>query len=252
MKNSGFTLIELSIVLLIIALIVAGIIGGQSLLFTAKINSQIQQLRGFEVAVNAFQLKYDAVPGDMSNAEAYWGSANTNDGNGDGKLNSDSGIFPDSYNSGSENFDGEFPEFFRHLSLSEIIAEQYDGSNGPTSIGFGYPKTVLARDNGQKLGMIAAHMWQNNLTCRQTGLKLLMIITKPSAMPNINTADDYIVSSRYHMEARSTVRLDTKMDDGIADTGSFCAYDITGCHTNGVYNVDGNNRYCISWYGIGK
>jgi prepilin-type N-terminal cleavage/methylation domain-containing protein len=71
-KQHGFTLVELSIVIVIIGLIVAGVTAGQSLVAAAKIQSQITELKKYEVAYNIFKLEYNAVPGDMSNAISYW------------------------------------------------------------------------------------------------------------------------------------------------------------------------------------
>jgi prepilin-type N-terminal cleavage/methylation domain-containing protein len=73
-NTNGFTLVELSIVLVIIGLIVGGVVGGQSLIRSAKINSLISELGEYEIAVRSFDLQYDALPGDMTEAYDYWGS----------------------------------------------------------------------------------------------------------------------------------------------------------------------------------
>ena len=72
-KDLGFTLVELSIVIVIIGLIVGGVTAGQSLVEAAKMQSQISELRKYEVAFNIFKLEYDAIPGDFSQASDYWG-----------------------------------------------------------------------------------------------------------------------------------------------------------------------------------
>jgi prepilin-type N-terminal cleavage/methylation domain-containing protein len=81
-STSGFTLVELSVVIVIIGLIVAGVMGGQSLVKSSKINAQILDFNKFEVAYNAFKLEYDAIPGDMRNAGSSWAGATNGDGNG--------------------------------------------------------------------------------------------------------------------------------------------------------------------------
>ena len=53
-NNKAFSLIELSIVLIIIGLLVAGIIGGQSLVESAKIRNYLTEMKQYQVAVNAF------------------------------------------------------------------------------------------------------------------------------------------------------------------------------------------------------
>jgi len=74
-QNKGFTLVELSIVIVIIGLIVAGVVGGQSLVRQAKLRGVMTDQNSIEVAFNTFKLEYDAVPGDMNNAWNYWGAA---------------------------------------------------------------------------------------------------------------------------------------------------------------------------------
>ena len=68
--NSGFTLIELSIVLVIIGLIVGGVLVGQNLIAAATVRAQITQIEKYNQAVNTFYGKYQALPGDMNVATA--------------------------------------------------------------------------------------------------------------------------------------------------------------------------------------
>lgn len=62
--NRGFTLIELSIVLVIIGLLVGGILVGQSLIDSAKISNFVSLISESDAAVNAFEAKYNGLPGD--------------------------------------------------------------------------------------------------------------------------------------------------------------------------------------------
>jgi prepilin-type N-terminal cleavage/methylation domain-containing protein len=114
-KNKGFTLIELSIVIVIIGLIVAGVVGGQALVKQANLRSVISDMNKFQVAVNTFKLEYNAIPGDFSRATNYWGGV-TVDGNGDKRVLWQGG-----------NRDEAF-KFWQHLSLSEILPEEYSGT----------------------------------------------------------------------------------------------------------------------------
>jgi len=85
-KKAGFTLVEMSIVLVIIGLVVGGALVGRDLLHAARLNKVISEMNNYKVAVTMFQDKMSALPGDMTNATAFWPSAGTADGDGDGLI----------------------------------------------------------------------------------------------------------------------------------------------------------------------
>src|ERR1700712_2724582 len=66
----GFTLIELSIVLVIIGLIVGGVLVGQDLVRAAAVRAQISQIEKYNTAVNTFYGKYGYLPGDIKDPDA--------------------------------------------------------------------------------------------------------------------------------------------------------------------------------------
>jgi prepilin-type N-terminal cleavage/methylation domain-containing protein len=80
----GFSLAELSIVLIIIGLLVGGVMQGGKMVHQAKLRSLANIFQGHNQAVYTFKLSYDALPGDMSNASLYFQGAT--DGNGDGQI----------------------------------------------------------------------------------------------------------------------------------------------------------------------
>src|SRR5689334_12951196 len=60
----GFTLIELSIALVIIGLLIGGILAAQTMVATAKIGSFVAQLQQTDAVVSNFKTKYNYLPGD--------------------------------------------------------------------------------------------------------------------------------------------------------------------------------------------
>ena len=120
-KNLGFTLVELSVVIVLIGLIVAGVMGGQALLRQAKVRTLISDYNKYNTAVNAFKLEYSELPGDLSNASSYGIGT---DGNGNRQIHS----------TNTENLD-----FWQHLSQSGIIAGAYTGSAPPLVAGVNVP-----------------------------------------------------------------------------------------------------------------
>ena len=77
-NNKAFSLIELSIVLIIIGLLVAGITSGQSLIESAKIRYIINEFRGYRYAVNTFYSLKERLPADTNNDGRFGQYANDN------------------------------------------------------------------------------------------------------------------------------------------------------------------------------
>ena len=67
--NRGFSLIEVAIAVLVISLVATFSLKGRELVQTAKIRAVIEQVETFRIAVDTFEEKYGALPGDLSNAK---------------------------------------------------------------------------------------------------------------------------------------------------------------------------------------
>ncbi len=92
-QQAGFTLIELSIVLVIIGLIVGGVLVGQDLIKAAEIRATISQYEKYNAAMNTFRTKYNGMPGDLSATQAIafgLGTAATTVGDGNSLIESTS------------------------------------------------------------------------------------------------------------------------------------------------------------------
>ncbi len=72
--NSAFTLIELSLVLVIIGLVVGGVLVGRDLIKAAEVRSAISQLTQMETSYRTFKLKYNCIVGDCPNATELFGA----------------------------------------------------------------------------------------------------------------------------------------------------------------------------------
>jgi prepilin-type N-terminal cleavage/methylation domain-containing protein len=68
MQERGFTLIELSIVLVIIGLIAGGILAGSELIHASKVRATVKRFTEIDTAVNTYRTKYACLPGDCVNA----------------------------------------------------------------------------------------------------------------------------------------------------------------------------------------
>lgn len=72
-KNKGFSLIEISIALVIIGLIASAALKGRELVERAKLRALIDEVSNFKVAVSLFVDKYGALPGEFSSAHEIMG-----------------------------------------------------------------------------------------------------------------------------------------------------------------------------------
>ena len=76
-KQSGFTLIELAIVLVIIGLLLGGVLKGQELINSAKVKNMASDFRNIQVQIYSYQDKFKALPGDDRAAVAHLGTGST-------------------------------------------------------------------------------------------------------------------------------------------------------------------------------
>ncbi len=82
---SGFTIIELAIVLMVIGIITGAIFKGQDLLEAAKIRAVLNDFNRIKIAVTHYQETFGSLPGDDSHASNHFGSSIAN-GNGNGLI----------------------------------------------------------------------------------------------------------------------------------------------------------------------
>lgn len=104
MDNCGFTIIELSVVLVIIGLLIGGILAAQSMINTSKINSFVKQMQQMDTSLSNFRVKFNSLPGDST--------VMTNPGDGSGRINHMAA------STTGYSFSGEIPHFWPHLSIS--------------------------------------------------------------------------------------------------------------------------------------
>lgn len=215
-SKRGFTLIELSVVIVIIGLIVAGIVAGQSLVYQAQLRKVISDANKYISAIETFRLQYDALPGDFNNASSHFAdcatdtvvTGNTCNGNGDGDVLYTDGSLREGWRA------------FEHLHHAGLIQQNLpylgikaaSGTNLGSVVGENVPEGALS---GSGYGM------------GHTGhpAKYRFTIGAQAA----NWLPDAALFT--HAEAFA---LDSKVDDGLPHRGYWYSWGNANCFGDGA------------------
>lgn len=85
-KESGFTLVELAVVLVIIGLIAAGILSGRAIIEASETRAVMAETRKHLQSFAMFMDRYRAYPGDFANADTAFNIASSFNGNGNNRI----------------------------------------------------------------------------------------------------------------------------------------------------------------------
>lgn len=116
-SHNGFTMVEVSIVLLIISFLFFSVSYGSNIIKEMRLKSVYLDLMKYNNAVNTFKEIYKALPGDYKNASTSFGCSSC-DGDGDGVIENANGTL----------LPVEDLLAWRHLSLAELIEGEYSGT----------------------------------------------------------------------------------------------------------------------------
>ena len=237
-KKHGFTLMEISIVVVIIALIIAGIYTGLSLMRTSQLRSVASEFASYTQAIGSFKDKYQALPGDFSGASGVWSGASNGDGNGLIVTNV-AGVRPD------EQFIA-----WKHLALAELIKGSFTGTAGSGGV----------RDR-----MVGSNIAPSSLNSAGWGLISVTLTdiaggyseipyTAPDTAPNhVLWLGGRSVSATADSQApvitgSEALEIDTKMDDGLPGSGKVIAQSngsISTCSNSATaYNISTSSLVC--------
>jgi len=117
-RQSGFTLVEIAIVLVIIGLLLGGILKGQEMITQARIKNVVNDLNGVTAAYFSYQDRYKSVPGDDLQAATRWASFATVAGTGDGQL---TGLYMDAPPAAAPTNANESLLFWWHLRAAGFV-----------------------------------------------------------------------------------------------------------------------------------
>jgi prepilin-type N-terminal cleavage/methylation domain-containing protein len=207
-SQAGFTLVELAIVMIIIGLLIAGVLKGQELIGNARVTATVAQIKGIDAATSTFKDTYASLPGDLiapatrlPNCAGLCAPAAPN---GDGKLSTTFAAAPGA----------EAQAFFPQLGSADLLTGIVL-ANGAVFGGI-YPAAKLDGNGIIPASVVtpAADMPGAVATNgTPSGLYLAILGTVPAAAVAATAANE-------GMSPSAAGRIDTKLDDGIAGTGS--------------------------------
>ncbi|SNR78329.1 prepilin-type N-terminal cleavage/methylation domain-containing protein [Methylobacillus rhizosphaerae] len=187
-KSSGFTLIELAIVLVIIGLLLGGVLKGQELINSAKVKNLAADFKNVQVYLYGYQDKFRALPGDDAAADVHLaGATKATTGAGNGIINGNW----DASDAGAESI-----LFWQHVRLAGFAP-------GITIVGADVAAFVPRNAEGGRIG--------------------IQSIAGATNLPTPAMSGSYAVCSA-NISGKFARQIDVALDDGETSTGSVRAY----------------------------
>lgn len=217
--RKGFTLVEMSIVLVVVGLLIGGILAGQSMIQTVKINRAISDFTSYETAATAFKAKFNQIPGDSNLFPTI---------NWFGHVGNNNGII--------HHMEGA--AFWMHLSagvgLRNKEGREFSAENTPVGWRTG-PKLDLPQNKVPDFRLLAMSDTGNDAG------------TKNYWWHNQVGTGGIAPFRPVEMAA-----MDTKLDDGVYNAGEFQVWEEQYvCIDNGTYNLASQVFDCSFVYSMG-
>jgi prepilin-type N-terminal cleavage/methylation domain-containing protein len=207
-KQTGFTLIELAIVLVIIGLLLGGVLRGQELINSAKVKNMARDFQNVQVYIYGYQDKYKALPGDDAAAVNHLGATASQSAAGQGN-----GVIGGAWDTATDA--DESCIFWQHVRLAGLAP-------GPTVVDCGAGNAYQPRN-------------------ADGGLIGIQSVSTFGDVTNLSGA--YVVCSNAIL-GKFAKQLDLTLDDGAGDTGSV-RVQTAGNADDGVAAPDDSTAYMV-------
>lgn len=215
-RQIAFTLVEIAIVMVIIALLIGGVLTGRDMLRSAEVNSQVSQLAGYHSAVSTFRTKYNnSLPGDMTatlasqygfRSRGSCSGANPGTGDGNGLIAGTNGCTA----FGTYQGGGETALFWADLSQVGLVESTYTlPSFGPGNLSVTSSPDLSAYFPPAKF---SGH-WV--LVYSSGGYNYYAVTRNPSIQPN-----GPAFSGTGAIPVIQAYNFDLKIDDGLPQSGT--------------------------------
>jgi prepilin-type N-terminal cleavage/methylation domain-containing protein len=192
--QSGFTLIEIAIVLVIIGLLLGGVLKGEELISSARVKNLAGDFRNIPLFIYSYQDKFRALPGDDAAASAHL-TGGTNATTPSGTVGN--GIINGNWNSTTTTDESYL--FWQHIRLANL-------TNGATSTSA--TDYLPSNATGGSLGIQSGTNTAANSPIKDSG--------------NNAIRGSYIICSS-NIAGKYVKQLDLQIDDGNTASGAMLA-----------------------------
>jgi len=221
--KKGFTLVELSIVLVIIGLLIGGILVGQSLIEASKISKIVRDVYQIQVALRTFKAKYKFFPGDYPKGAQLGCPSGSCTGNGNNLID---------WN--------EMLNSWYQLGVTQTYTGTFSGGSPATNPYIAGKDIPAVKEIGDNAGYMLS--WWS------------------SGDPSLKYGKNYIVIAKNTingpaLSVERTIAIDSKIDDGkrgsgtVSGLGNAYVCDQGGNYYNwgaGAANITNPNA-CVVW-----
>jgi prepilin-type N-terminal cleavage/methylation domain-containing protein len=228
-SQKAFTLIELSIVLVIIGLVVGGILVGRELINNAENRKVISDVEKYRTVTNTFRTKYNCLAGDCPNATSFFGTDSSGCPSGGGSTGTCDGD-----GNGLVLWNGENFRAIQQYALAGLLAGNYTGILGTASTP---GVNILATGFGGGIQNYHMTAWGN-----ATGGDSNRLIVGKAKPADTNS---YSILSPNNLK-----NIDIKLDDGLPITGRLYGRNGTDggtCVSSNTYLNSDDVECCFTY-----
>ena len=245
MNKKGFSLVELSVVLIIIGLLVAGVSVGSKLIEQSRIMRYVYAINSLDSSINGFYLKYTGLPGDLSNANDF---GLGNNGNGDNVIGSKLDELGNVIAGTGYEYLEPMRNMFTHLEATGLYKKVNLG--GFVNIGIDYRNILYLWKSVYIVDQNGNYYWSLLGMLKSSQIQIIPIAGNATFWLT-NTQEGFAIFSKI------LYGIDQKLDDGNAVQGKITISEkfFSNRHissdcasvSTGVYNIVANGP-CVGFY----